>query len=80
MATPTLYEWAGGQEALDRLTEAFYTRVRADEVLAPVFAHMPDDHPHHVALWFAEVFGARRATPRSTAAIRTWCASTSGSA
>jgi hemoglobin len=55
--TPTLYEWAGGQEAFDRLTEAFYGRVRQDEVLAPVFARMPDDHPHHVALWFAEVFG-----------------------
>jgi hemoglobin len=55
--TPTLYEWAGGQEAFDRLTEAFYGRVRRDEVLAPVFASMPADHPHHVALWFAEVFG-----------------------
>jgi hemoglobin len=55
--TPTLYEWAGGQEAFDRLTEAFYGRVRRDEVLAPVFAQMPPDHPHHVALWFAEVFG-----------------------
>jgi len=41
MSIPTLYEWAGGQAALDRLTEAFYARVRADEVLAPVFAHMP---------------------------------------
>ena len=70
--TPTLYEWAGGQEAFDRLTEAFYTRVRADDVLAPVFAHMPDDHPHHVALWFAEVFGGPTAsTRRSTAAIPT---------
>jgi truncated hemoglobin YjbI len=44
-------------EAFDRLTEAFYTRVRADEILGPVFAHMPDDHPRHVALWLAEVFG-----------------------
>jgi hemoglobin len=57
MTTPTLYEWAGGQEAFDRLTQAFYGRVRADAVLAPVFARMPEDHPHHVALWFAEVFG-----------------------
>ncbi len=57
MSVPTLYEWAGGEEALDRLTEAFYARVREDELLAPVFAHMPPDHPHHVALWFAEVFG-----------------------
>jgi hemoglobin len=55
--TPTLYEWAGGQETFDRLTEVFYGSVRADEVLAPVFASMPADHPHHVALWFAEVFG-----------------------
>ena len=60
MATPTLYEWAGGQEAIDRLTEAFYARVRADEILAPVFAPMPGDHPHHVALWLAEVFGGPR--------------------
>jgi hemoglobin len=57
MTTPTLYEWAGGQEAFDRLTQTFYVRVRADPVLAPVFARMPEDHPHHVALWFAEVFG-----------------------
>jgi hemoglobin len=55
--TPILYEWAGGQAAFERLTEAFYARVRADDTLAPVFAHMPADHPHHVALWFAEVFG-----------------------
>jgi truncated hemoglobin YjbI len=55
-APPTLHEWAGGTEAIERLTRAFYARVRADDVLAPVFAHMPEDHPHHVALWFAEVF------------------------
>ena len=54
---PTLYEWAGGAPALARLTEAFYARVRADEVLAPVFAEMPADHPEHVAIWLGEVFG-----------------------
>ena len=54
---PTLYEWAGGAPALTRLTEAFYARVRADDVLAPVFAHMPADHPAHVATWLGEVFG-----------------------
>ena len=54
---PTLFEWAGGAEAFDRLTEAFYARVREDELLAPVFAHMPADHPRHVAAWLAEVFG-----------------------
>lgn len=55
--TPTLYEWVGGQEALDRLMTEFYRTVREDELLAPLFQHMLDDHPHHVAMWFAEVFG-----------------------
>jgi hemoglobin len=55
---PTVYEWAGGSEAFDRLTEVFYRRhVQDDEILGPVFANMPADHPHHVALWLAEVFG-----------------------
>jgi len=54
---PTLYEWAGGMPALERLTEHFYNRVRQDEMLAPVFAHMPDDHPAIVARFLAEVLG-----------------------
>jgi hemoglobin len=57
MTPPTLYEWAGGMVAFERLTAAFYTRVREDELLAPLFAHMPGDHPHNVATWLAEVFG-----------------------
>jgi hemoglobin len=57
MTPPTLYEWAGGMEAFERLTAAFYTRVREDELLAPLFANMPEDHPHNVATWLAEVFG-----------------------
>jgi hemoglobin len=55
--TPTLYEWAGGMPALERLTTHFYDRVRSDLVLAPVFAEMPGDHPRHVAQFIAEVFG-----------------------
>ena len=43
--TPTLYEWAGGAEALDRLTEGFYRRVHDDPILSPVFAGMSPDHP-----------------------------------
>jgi hemoglobin len=54
---PTLYEWAGGEAALLRLTEVFYTKVRADPILAPVFAGMSDEHPKHVATWLGEVFG-----------------------
>ncbi|MGI8780759.1 MAG: group II truncated hemoglobin [Solirubrobacteraceae bacterium] len=56
-AVPTLYDWAGGEPALLRLTEVFYERVRADPLLAPVFAQMPHDHPQHVATWLGEVFG-----------------------
>jgi hemoglobin len=54
---PTLFEWAGGEPALLRLTRVFYDRVRADPILAPVFAEMPPDHPQHVATWLGEVFG-----------------------
>ncbi|QSB13977.1 group II truncated hemoglobin [Natronosporangium hydrolyticum] len=56
-STPTLYEWVGGAPALETLMAAFYRRVRQDDVLAPLFANMPEDHPHHVAMWFGEVFG-----------------------
>jgi hemoglobin len=55
--TPTLFAWAGGADALRRLTEVFYDRVLDDPVLAPVFAHMSADHRAHVALWLGEVFG-----------------------
>ncbi len=54
---PSLYEWAGGMPAFERLTEVFYTHVHADPLLAPVFAHVSDQHAHHVAQWLAEVFG-----------------------
>jgi hemoglobin len=57
MAGPTLYEWIGGADALNRLIAAFYDRVARDELLAPVFAHMAGDHPQHVAAFIAEVFG-----------------------
>lgn len=57
MATPTLYEWIGGIDALDRLTVEFYRRVLEDPLLKPVFAGMDVDHPKHVALFLAEVLG-----------------------
>ncbi len=55
--TPTVYAWAGGADAFHRLTEVFYDAVADDPVLAPVFAHMSDEHKEHVALWLGEVFG-----------------------
>jgi hemoglobin len=59
-SVPTVYEWAGGEEAFERLTEAFYQRVREDDLVGPLFAGMPADHPHKVALWLGEVFGGPR--------------------
>ena len=54
-AVPTLYEWLGGIEPLNRLTTRFYEHVAQDTLLAPVFAHMAADHPAHVAAFLAEV-------------------------
>jgi hemoglobin len=41
----TIYEHAGGQEALHRLEEVSYSKVLADPVLKPLF---PRPEPHHV--------------------------------
>lgn len=54
---PTLYDSLGGLPALRRLSDAFYERVLADELLAPVFANFERRHVEHVAVWLAEVFG-----------------------
>lgn len=54
---PTLYDWLGGIDALQRLTTRFYENVKRDALLAPVFAHMSGDHPAHVAAFLAEVLG-----------------------
>lgn len=58
---PTLYDWAGGGEALLALTTAFYAKVPEDPVLAPIFAHMDDEHPQHVAAFVGEVLGGPQA-------------------
>jgi hemoglobin len=54
---PTLYEWAGGMPAFERLTSIFYKRVHQDAVLEPVFRHMSPEHAERVAHFIAEVFG-----------------------
>jgi hemoglobin len=56
--TPTLFEWAGGDEALRRLIDAFYDRVEADEMLSGFFpGGVTEQHRDHVAAWWGEVFG-----------------------
>jgi hemoglobin len=57
---PTLYEWAGGNDALEKLTQLFYTKVAADELLSEVFKNMSPDHSRHVAHFIAEVFGGEK--------------------
>src|SRR2546430_10789007 len=54
---PTLYEWVGGMPAIERLMDSFYRKVRHDALLAPLFAHMDEQHPRHVAHFIAEVLG-----------------------
>ncbi len=60
-ATPTLFEWAGGEPAIRRLIDAFYDRVEADELISPFFpGGVADAHRDHVAAWWTEVFGGPR--------------------
>ena len=57
VAVPSLAEWAGGRDALRALTLAFYGKVPAEPLLAPLFANMDMRHAEHVADFIAEVFG-----------------------
>lgn len=54
---PSLYEWAGGAEALAKLFEEFYERVRENVILEPVFRHMDAHHAQTVAKFVGEVLG-----------------------
>ena len=54
---PTLFAWAGGMPAFEKLTSVFYNKVLHDELLEPVFRHMSPHHQMHVAHFLAEVFG-----------------------
>jgi hypothetical protein len=44
---PTLYEWAGGMPAFERLTHPFYDEVLQDDLLEPLFRGMDENHPSH---------------------------------
>ena len=55
---PTLYEWAGGRDAFQRLIDSFYDRVESDELISPLFpGGVSREHRDHVTLWWIEVFG-----------------------
>jgi hemoglobin len=53
----TLYEFAGGDEALHRLEELFYTKVLDDPVLRSVFPARRPSHVEHLTWFTAESFG-----------------------
>lgn len=58
MSEPTLYEWAGGTEAIRRMIDCFYDRVEGDALLSPMFpGGVSEEHRANVTLWWAEVFG-----------------------
>jgi hemoglobin len=57
VSRPSIFEAAGGAPVFEALTSHFYTKVKGDPVLAPVFASFTDEHAKHVAIWLAEVFG-----------------------
>jgi len=67
---PSIYEQAGGLDALRRLVDAFYARVEADPLLRPMFP--PDLGPgkEHQLLFLVQYFGGpgeygqRRGHPR----------------
>ena len=54
---PSLYEWAGGAPAFERLTEIFYRRVEDEPLLAGLFAKSEPSRATYVAQFIGEVFG-----------------------
>ena len=49
---------SGGGEAIERLIDAFYDRVEADELLSGFFpGGVSAEHRDHVIAWWSEVFG-----------------------
>ncbi|MDL4776487.1 MULTISPECIES: group II truncated hemoglobin [Thermomonosporaceae] len=53
----TLFEHAGGAEAMRRLADALYRRLLSDPVLRPPFGELMPEHVAHFALFEAETFG-----------------------
>ena len=53
----TLYEHAGGDEALHRVEDLFYTKALADEVLKHLFTKRAPTHVDHLTWFTAESFG-----------------------
>ena len=54
---PSLYEFAGGEEALHRLEDSFYSSVLTDPLLQPLFGDGKPEHVDHLTAFTAESFG-----------------------
>ena len=57
MTTPTVYEWVGGQNAFEKLTEVFYAKVLKDDLLGDLFRNISSGHSKYVAHFLSEVLG-----------------------
>jgi len=53
----TLFEHAGGQQALHNLEQIFYDSVLADPLLQPLFGDGQPQHVDHLTMFTAESFG-----------------------
>jgi hemoglobin len=54
---PSLFEHAGGEPALHRLEEMFYSSVLEDPLLQPLFGAGKPEHVEHLTAFTAESFG-----------------------
>ena len=54
---PSLFEHAGGEEALHRLEQLFYDSVLRDPLLQPLFGEGRPEHVDHLTAFTAESFG-----------------------
>jgi truncated hemoglobin YjbI len=55
---PTLYEWAGGRAAIEKMIDCFHDRVERDDLISPLFpGGVSAAHREHVTTWWCEVFG-----------------------
>jgi truncated hemoglobin YjbI len=67
MTMPSLYDHAGGEAALHRLENVFYSSVLADPLLKPLFGAGQPQHVEHLTMFTAESFGGRTASAGSSA-------------
>ena len=54
---PSLYEFAGGEQALHSLEDTFYGSVLRDPLLQPLFGDGKPEHVDHLTAFTAESFG-----------------------